>query len=143
MKPCRPPIGCDDERAHGIKRPDETGKIVDPQRDMPARGQDALDNAGSQARNAQKRLARSAVDVDRKQSPVAQSPGELGVALEIEHAIARSIKDFLGREAVEAHQPVGLIKTMLTHQRRTPQRQALRGVRNRAEGGIVDAPQTV
>ncbi len=29
--------------SHGVERADETGKIVDPQRDMPARSQDALD----------------------------------------------------------------------------------------------------
>src|ERR1700722_3599072 len=110
---------------------------------MPARSQDALDNAGSQAGHAQERLARSPVDVDRKESPVAQSPSELRVALEVEHAVARSFKDFLRCKAIEAHQPVGLIKTVLAHQRRAAQREALRSMRDRAEGGIVDAPQAV
>src|ERR1700691_3985176 len=91
---------------------------------MPARSQNAFNDAGSQAWHAQERLARSAVDVDRKERPVAQSPGELRVAIEVEHAISRAINDLLRREAVVAHQPVGLIKTMLAHQRRNAKREA-------------------
>src|ERR1700722_13461038 len=112
-----PPVGREDERAHCVYRADETGEIADPQRDVSPRSQDTLDIPGSQTWRAQERLARSAVDVDRKESPVAQSPSELRVALEVEHAIARATDDLLRREAVIAHQPVGFIKTMLAHQR--------------------------
>ena len=44
-------------------------------------------------------------------------------------------------ESVKAHQPVGLIEPMLADERRRDERQLARGIGNRAERGIIDAPQ--
>jgi hypothetical protein len=44
-------------------------------------------------------------------------------------------------EAVEAHQPVRLVEPVLAHQRRALERQDRACVRDRAEGGIIDAPK--
>ena len=47
--------------------------------------------------------------------------------------------DLVVREAVEAHQPVGLVQPVLAHQRRRLQRQRARRIGDRAEGRVVDA----
>ena len=74
---------------------------------------------------------------------VAQRPGELRVDGEVEHAVAAAGQDFRLRKAIEAHQPVGLVKPVLAHQRRLLQGQGRRRIRDRAEGGIIDAPQMI
>ena len=51
--------------------------------------------------------------------------------------------DLVVAEAVEAHQPVGLVEAVLAHQRRRLQRQRARCVGDRAERRVVDAPQPV
>ena len=56
---------------------------------------------------------------------------------------ARAVKDLRLREAIEAHQPVGLVEPVLAHQRRLLQRQRRRRIRDRAEGGIIDAAQMI
>ncbi len=56
-------------------------------------------------------------------------------------AIVRS-SQFVGGEAVKAHQPVSLVEPMFTDQRNLL-RAARVGMRDGTEGGIIDAPQTV
>ena len=51
--------------------------------------------------------------------------------------------DLVVAEAVEAHQPVGLVEPVLAHQRRRLQRQGARRIGDRAEGRVVDALQPV
>ena len=46
--------------------------------------------------------------------------------------------DFGAVEAVEPHQPVGLVESVLARHRRLAQRQPLRGIRDRREGGVID-----
>ena len=139
----RPPVGRHDERPDRIERAHETREVVDAQRHVPARGQNALDDARADPRDAQQRLARRAVDVDRKEATVAQRPGELGIAVEVEHAVPVRVEDFLCVETVVAHQPVGLIEPVLAHQGRPAQGKVPRGVRDRAERGVIDALQPI
>ena len=53
------------------------------------------------------------------------------------------VDDLAGVEAVEPHQPVGLIEPVLAHQRRRCQRQRAAGIGDRAEGGVIDALEPV
>ena len=87
-------------------------------------------------------LRRRAVDVDREALAILERPGELGVDVE------RSMPSRVGRalhlrrrEAVEAHQPVGLVEAVLADQRRALQRQHGARVGDRGEGRIIDAAQ--
>ncbi len=59
--------------------------------------------------------AGSAGDIERETVAVAQRPGELRIDVQRQHAF-RLFDDFVRIEAVEPHQPVGLIKPMLPHQ---------------------------
>ena len=70
-----------------------------------------------------------------------QRPGELGVDVEVEHAVLAAGGDLLDAEAVEAQQPVGLVEAVLALQRRRLERQRRAGLGDRAEGRVIDAPQ--
>src|SRR5690349_5893710 len=88
-----------------------------------ARGDDAIDRLGAEARYPQQFFAARAVDVERKAVAVPQRPGKLRVDVERQHPGA-AIDDLCRLEAVEAHQPVGLVKPVLAQQRRSGERQA-------------------
>jgi hypothetical protein len=94
----------------------------------------ALHRLHAEAGHAQQHLARRGVHVDREALAVGQRPGELRVDIERQHA-GRSVggrgHDLVVLEAVEAHQPVGLVQPVLAHQRRRGKRQ-----RGRAASGI-------
>ena len=77
-----------------------------------------------------------------KRSRMRERPCELGIEVEPEHAALRR-NDLLVREAVVAHQPVGLVEAVLARQRRRLQRQGRRGVGNGAERRVVHAAQAV
>ncbi len=70
-----------------------------------------------------------------------QRPGQLGVHGQRQHAAGRDQLMLL--EAVEAHQPVGLVQPVLAHQRRGLRGQARAGMRDGAEGRVVHALQLV
>ena len=78
-----------------------------------------------------------------KRSRMRQRPGQLGVDVERQHAVRGRRRDLVGLEAVEAHQPVGLVQPVLAHQRRRLQRQRRGGIGDRAEGRVVDALEPV
>ncbi len=92
--------------------------------------------------HAQQVFAAGAVDVEREALAVAQRPGELRIHVQRQHAVI-VIDDLVGVEAVEAHQPVGLIQPMLADQRRGAQRQRTAGIGDRAEGGVIDTLEIV
>ena len=108
-------------------------------------GQQFVDRWHAQAGHAQQQLARGGVEVDGKALAVGQGPGQLGVVLQRQHALAGGARghQLAGLEAVEAHQPVGLVQPVLAHQRRGDQRQLGAGVGDGAERRVVDAAQAV
>ena len=110
--------------------------VVEPQLAPAARCEDALDRLGAEPGHAQQHLPRRAVDVDREAVAKLERPGELGVDVERQHAVVVGRADDLRRrEAVEAHQPVGLVEPVLAHQRRALERQhgAASGIGLKAE----------
>ena len=72
-----------------------------------------------------------------------QRPRQLGVDVERKHAALRFGHDLFMREAIEAHQPIRLVEPVFTHHRRRLQRQERRGIRNRAEGRVVNPAHAV
>ena len=73
---------------------------------------------------------------------MAQRPGELGVHVQRQHAILDA-DDLAGIETVEPHQPVGLVEPMLADQGWCAQWQRTAGIRDRAEGGVIDPLQFI
>ena len=72
-----------------------------------------------------------------------QGPGKLWVDIKRQHTVRlRRIDHLLRGKTVKAHQPVGLIQPVLTHQGWTLQRQNSTRIGNRAERRIIDTPQT-
>ena len=78
-----------------------------------------------------------------KCSRCASAQASFGSMVEIQHAGGAGAGDLVHLEAVEAQQPVGLVEPVLAHQRRRLQRQPGAGVRDRAEGRVVDPAQAV
>ena len=70
-----------------------------------------------------------------------QSPGQLGVHLQIKHAAAVRQDDFLVRKAIKTHEPVSLVQPVLAQQRRGLQGQIGRSIGDGAKGRVVHAPQ--
>src|ERR1700760_403686 len=73
---------------------------------------------------------------------MAERPPQLGIDVEWEIGL-RFAGDFLHIEAVEAHQPVRLIQTMLAHEGWSDERQSARCTRDGTERRVINAPQTV
>lgn len=103
-------------------------------------GGDALGISDSKPGDAVEHFERSAVEIDREEMSISKRPGELRVDIEIEVWLL-SGRDFIYGVAIETHEPVGLIKTMLAHERRSFERESCRGIRNRAESGVVDTAE--
>jgi hypothetical protein len=109
---------------------------------MPPREEYLLDRALAEAGHTQELLTRGPVHVDGKQIAMKERPRELGIDLQIEVRCLGS-DDLPDLEAVEPHEPVGLVEPVLAHERRRLRRQARVAVRERAERGVVDAPQRI
>jgi hypothetical protein len=72
-----------------------------------------------------------------------KGPCELRIDVEIELSPAQRCDDLVCAVAVVLKEPIGLIKTMLAHQRRGLHGQLRRCVRNGTERRVVDAPQAI
>src|SRR5688500_4049885 len=114
--------GYSDEGQDTLQRHAQTLQILEPDGACASRRHDAFDSLDAQSRHTQQRFARGAIDVDRKQLAMPQSPCELGIDLQIEHAVGPD-EQLLGIEPVEAQQPIALIETMLAQQRSSLERQ--------------------
>lgn len=137
----RPVIAEHDERQRlvaGHVQPRQIGKAY---RGGAPRRDDALDCLGAEARHAQELLAAGTVDVEREAIAVAQRPGELWIDVERQHGAV--VDDLADVKTVEPHEPVGLVEPVLAQQWRLYQRQRAAGIGDRAEGGVIDAPQPV
>ena len=73
---------------------------------------------------------------------VAEGPGEFGVELEVEVGVFRG-EDFGGFEAVEAHEPIGLIEAVFAEEGWWLEGEDFGGFWDGAEGGVVDAAEFV
>ena len=135
------PVGGDDERSQPFDAPRQPAEVVEAQPPLPPRPDHGVDRFDPHARHAKQHLARRAVDIDREIGAMLQRPGGLGIDIERQHAIIGRVGDFAGIEAVETHQPVGLVQPVFAHQRRTDQRQDGRGIGDRREGTVIDPPQ--
>lgn len=82
------------------------------------------------------------MEVDGEVVAVAEGPGEFGVELEIEVGVFRG-EDFRGFEAVEAHEPIGLIEAVFAEERWWLEGEDFGGLGDGAEGGVVDAAEFV
>ena len=71
----------------------------------------------SEARDAQDYLVVGFVKIDGKEVAIAQRPGKLGVDIQVEVGLAFR-GDFIHFVSVEAHEPISLVKTVLTDQGR-------------------------
>jgi hypothetical protein len=134
------PVGHLDEGARLLEGRAHAHEVVVADRAVAARPEDAVHRAAAEARDAQERLAPRSVHVHGELLAVAQRPGELGVHGEIEVAARR---DLLGRELVEAHEPVGLVEPVLAQEGRLDQRKLGGRVGDGREGGVVDALEPV
>ncbi len=109
---------------------------------MPASLQDSPDAAHAQAGNAEQGFARGGVHIDGEETPVPQGPGQLGVRLEVQVGLLRA-DQFAGGEAVEAHEPVGLVEAVLADQGWRCLGQQRVGLGHRAECRVVHAFEPV
>ena len=100
------------ERPYLPQRHAKPGQLLDPHGAVAPELQDAIDVAYPEAWHAQELLAAAAVEVDRESRPVAQGPGQLRLDLQVEHGQAVVGHDLIDRKAVEAKQPVRLIKAV-------------------------------
>ena len=87
-------------------------KAVGGEAAVAAGGDDHAGRLDADAGHADDEGVVGAVDVDRETLRVTQRPGELRVDLEVEVG-GGAVYDLVGAEAVEAHQPVGLIEAIL------------------------------
>ena len=83
-----------------------------------------------------------AIDIDGKPIAMTQRPGQFRIDRQIEIRRIRR-RDLADAKFVKAHQPIGLIQPMFTHQRRRLSRQSCIPVGNRTERGIINTSQTV
>ena len=131
-----------DEGHYFFHRHSQAQQIGQPQPGVAPGAQDAVHIAHAESGHAQQDFARGLVDVGRESRSVAERPRKLGVELQVE--IWRSLGgDFVHLEAVEAQQPVRLIKPMLAHERRRLEGQQRRRIRNWTEPRVIHAPQPV
>ena len=110
---------------------------------MAPRAEDAVHGLGPEPRHPQQHLARGPVHVQGKVLAVRERPGELRVHVEVEVARWRDARDLVHLEAVEPHQPVGLVEPVFPHQGRLHQRQHARRIRDRRECRVIHALQSV
>ncbi len=135
-------IGRDDEGQHFFQTDPHALEVDQAQPRMPAGGDDALHIHRAKAGDAPEQLTRRAVDIDGKQRPISQCPGELGIELQIEvRVLAR--QEFTDVKAIEAQQPVGLVKAVLADKRRRLDGQQHTGLGDGAEAAVIHAAQAV
>ncbi len=97
------------ERSCALQRRGQPSNIGEAQRCMASREDDAIDGALSQARDAQQQFAVGRVHISGKQMPIAQRPGELGIDLQIEHAVIGACNNLWHAKAIVTQQPISLI----------------------------------
>ena len=98
----------------------------------------------AQPRDAKHLLLWRPVEIHWKAVSMVECPGEFGIDVEGQHAVfCRARGDFRSAIAVKTHEPVSLIQSVLTHQRRLAQRELLRRVRNRTESRKVHTPKAI
>ena len=102
-------IGDDDEGQHLGDRHMQAVEVGGADAAHPARQQQAAHRLDAEPRHAQQQLLRRPVQVDRELLAVRQRPAQLGVDLERQHAVGVA-HDLVVAEAVEAHQPIGLVE---------------------------------
>ena len=114
----RPVVGGDDERPRAPHRTGQPRQIVEPQAcdaAAPTISRSTVLVPSPGMRSSSSRLA--VFTSIGKASAVAQRPGELRIDVEIEHAVRQARGDLVGREAIEAEQPVGLIEPVFARER--------------------------
>ena len=89
-------------------------RSADADRGQAARGDDAVDRLGAEARHAQQLLAAGGCDIEREAVAVAQRPGQFRIDVERQHAFGL-VDDLAGVKTVKPHQPVGLVEPVLAN----------------------------
>ena len=104
--------------------------------------EDAVGIANAESGDAVKHELFRAVEIDGEELTVTNSPGELGVEIKVK--VRQGIRNnFGGFKSVKAHETICLVKPVFANKRRGLERKNRRGLRNGAEGGVVNAAEPV
>ena len=104
--------------------------------------EDAVGIANAESGNAVKHELLGAIEINGKELAITNSPGELGVEIKVK--IGEVIRDnFGGFKTVKTHEPIRLVKPVFANKRRRSERKNGRGLRDRAEGGVVNTAETI
>ena len=104
--------------------------------------EDAVGIANAESGDAVKDELFGAVKINGEELTITNSPGELGVEIKVK--VGEGIRDnFGGFKSLKAHEPIRLVKPVFANKRRGLEGKNGRGLRNWAEGGVVNAAETV
>ena len=117
VQQARAMVGGDDEGQHLREADAQPRQILDPDRDMAARGDQPFDRLRAETRDAQQHLARGAVEVHGEIAAALQGPGGLGIERGVEHPAHAAGHHLLAGKPVEAQQPIRLVQAVFAHQR--------------------------
>ena len=92
-------------------------KVAHPETGVTTDGGDALRISDAQAGNPVEHFQWSTVDIEGKKMPISQGSRELGVDVEIEIRLLLG-GDFIDFISIETHEPISLVETMLSNERR-------------------------
>ena len=100
------------------RTPQEPPEIAEPQRPV-RRASRIRSTVRTPSPGTRSSSSRSAVFTSTGKPPrLRERPGQLRIDRQVEHAVRHAGGDLVGREPVEADEPVRLIQPMLAHQRR-------------------------
>ena len=104
--------------------------------------EDTVGIANAESGDAVKHELLCAVEINGKELAIANSPRELGVEIKVK--VGEGIRDnFGGFKSVKAHEPVRLVKPVFANKRRRFEWKNGRGLRDGAEGRVVNAVETI
>ena len=124
-----------DEIFHPVQGYMHFTQVFKPEFSKPPHLENALHAAHPETGDSEKVCARRLIHIDWEEGAVPHCPGKLGIHGEVE--CSRFGSQFFFGKTIEAEQPVGLIETVLTNERRTIQWKFRIAVRNRAKRALI------